>query len=95
MSQPQRERLEKLYPDSLIVSAASGDGILRLRQRIEWLLPSPRVKVDVVLPYSAGSLLSQVRENGVVEKVDYEDRGVALIAYVNDSLASKLMSVAL
>ena len=95
MSEAKRERLEKLYPDSLIVSAASGDNILRLRQRIEWLLPSPKVQVNVKLPYTECSLLSQVRENGVVEKVDYEDDGVSLVAYVNDSLAAKLMKVSL
>lgn len=95
MSEASRERLEKLYPDSLIVSAASGDNILRLRQRIEWLLPSPKVQVNVKLPYTECSLLSQVRENGVVEKVDYEDDGVSLVAYVNDSLAAKLMKVSL
>lgn len=95
MSEASRERLEKLYPDSLIVSAASGDNILRLRQRIEWLLPSPKVQVNVKLPYTECALLSQVRENGVVEKVDYEDDGVSLVAYVNDSLAAKLMKVSL
>lgn len=95
MSEAKRERLEKLYPDSLIVSAVSGDNILRLRQRIEYLLPSPKVQVNVKLPYTECALLSQVRENGVVEKVDYEDDGVSLVAYVNDSLAAKLMKVSL
>ena len=53
------------------------------------------MQVNVKLPYTECALLSQVRENGVVEKVDYEDDGVSLVAYVNDSLAAKLMKVSL
>ena len=59
------------------------------------MLPSPRVRVDVTLPYEFGGLLSKVRENGVVEKAEYVDSGVELIAWVGPSLAAKLMKVAL
>ncbi|RFT30815.1 GTPase HflX, partial [Gardnerella vaginalis] len=45
MQEPMRLRLQSLYPDSLIVSAASGTNIDRLRTRIENLLPSPHVHV--------------------------------------------------
>lgn len=95
ISQPMRDRLSSLYPNAYIVSAASGENIDSLLNNIESLLPSPRVRVEAVLPYTAGSLLSSVRENGVVESVDYRDDGVALVALVSDSLAARIMQVAI
>ena len=96
MQEPMRLRLQSLYPDSLIVSAASGTNIDRLRTRIENLLPSPHVHVKVRLPYSdySGYLLSKVRENGIVKSVEYKDSGIELDAFVGDSLAAKLMQIA-
>ena len=95
MSDAARERFSSLYPDAVIVSAFSGENLQILRNRLEELLPSPRVRVDVTLPYEFGGLLSKVRENGVVEKAEYVDSGVELIAWVGPSLAAKLMKVAL
>lgn len=95
MSDAVRERFTELYPDAIIVSAASGENIQILRNRIEELLPSPRVHVDAILPYSEGALLSKIRENGVVEKVDYLDTGISITALVGPSLAAKLKQVAL
>lgn len=95
MSDAARERFSSLYPDVVIVSAFSGENLQILRNRLEELLPSPRVRVDVTLPYEFGGLLSKVRENGVVEKAEYVDSGVELIAWVGPSLAAKLMKVAL
>lgn len=95
MSDAVRERFTELYPDAIIVSAASGENIQILRNRIEELLPSPRVHVDAILPYSEGALLSKIRENGVVEKIDYLDTGISITALVGPSLAAKLKQVAL
>ena len=95
MSEAVRERFTGLYPDAIVVSAASGEHVQELRNRLESLLPSPNVRVEVVLPYSAGDLLARVRENGIVEKVEYVDAGVELVARVGASLASKLMRIAL
>lgn len=95
MSDAVRERFTELYPDAIIVSAASGENIQILRNRIEELLPSPRVHVDAIIPYSEGALLSKIRENGVVEKIDYLDTGISVTALVGPSLAAKLEQVAL
>ena len=48
----------------------------------------PGVHVEAVLPYTAGALLSQVREFGHVESVDYEADGVHLSADVDSRLAA-------
>lgn len=95
MSDATREHLNTIYSNAIIVSAASGENVQILRDSIEELLPSPRVHIDAIIPYSEGSLLSKIRENGIVEKVDYLDTGISITALVGPSLAAKLKQVAL
>ena len=86
-----RERLAALDPEAFIVSAYSGEGLDRLRAAVEALLPVPGVHVSALLPYTAGSLLSQVREYGNVVTVDYRDDGVRLEADVDAALAARIV----
>ena len=95
MSDATREHFNAIYSNAIIVSAASGENVQILRDSIEELLPSPRVHIDAIIPYSEGSLLSKIRENGIVEKVDYLDTGISITALVGPSLAAKLKQVAL
>lgn len=89
------ERLRALEPDAAFVSSATGEGIGDLRARIESMLPVPGVHVEAVLPYTAGSLLAQVRESGQLRSVEYRDDGMALEADVDDRLAARLMDAAI
>ncbi|MEE1295498.1 MAG: GTPase HflX, partial [Bifidobacterium sp.] len=88
------ERLRNLAPDAYFVSSATGEGIHRLRTALEGMLPSPPVHVEALLPYSAGSLLSRVRQYGDVESTDWRDDGVMLVADVDEHLAAQVMDVA-
>ncbi|NMM97766.1 GTPase HflX [Bifidobacterium olomucense] len=90
-----RERLAALEPQAHIVSAFSGEGLESLRAAVEDLLPVPHVHVDALLPYTAGSLLSQVREYGLVERVEYRDDGVKLEANVDSHLAARVIDQAI
>lgn len=87
----KRERLAALQPDAFIVSAYSGKGLDALRDAVEELLPVPHVHINALLPYTAGSLLSRVREYGKVDSVEYRDNGVALEADVDSHLAAQIM----
>ena len=87
----KRERLAALQPDAFIVSAYSGKGLDALRDAVEELLPVPHVHINALLPYTAGSLLSRVREYGKVDSVEYRDDGVALEADVDSHLAAQIM----
>jgi GTPase len=88
-------RLGNMRPEAYFVSAASSDGLERLRDTVEGLLPAPNVHVNALLPYSAGALLSEVREYGRVEQVDYRDEGVALEADVDSRLAARVLDCAI
>lgn len=89
------QRLKNLEPDAFVVSARTSDGLAALQEAVEALLPSPQVRVEALLPYTAGSLLSQAREHGIVERADYRDDGVWLEARVDSPLASRLMAAAI
>ncbi|WP_055426490.1 GTPase HflX [Bifidobacterium aesculapii] len=88
------ERLAALQPDAHIVSAASGLGVDGLRAAVESLLPVPNVHVDALLPYAQGALLSQVREYGHVDAVEWRDDGVHVVADVDAHLAARVVAVA-
>ena len=89
------ERLAALEPDAHIVSAYSGDGVRQLREAVEALLPTPGVHVEALLPYSAGALLSQIREYGHVQDVQWLDDGVRVSADVDDRLSAQIVAVAI
>ena len=86
-----RERLHALEPDAMLVSAYSGEGLDALRSLVESMLPVPSVHVSALLPYSAGGLLSRIREYGNVSSVDYRDDGVHIEADVESRLAAQVV----
>lgn len=90
-----RERLEQLAPGAFFVSSATGEGVDALRAHIEGMLPAPGVHVEALLPYTAGSLVSQIREYGNVDAVEYRDTGILLQADVDERLAAQIMDQAL
>ena len=73
------------------MSASSGEGLDALRAGVESLLPVPNVHVEALLPYSAGSLLSRVREYGHVDSIEYVAEGVRVEADVNDRMAAQIV----
>lgn len=91
MDEVARERIAALAPEAPIVSAATGEGIEALRTQVESMLPTPNVHVSALLPYTAGSLLSRVREYGKVESVEYRGDGVMLEAEVDGVLAAQIV----
>jgi GTP-binding protein HflX len=90
-----RLRLSSLYPKAHIVSSLNGAGIAALREEIESLLPVPDVRVEAVLPYAQGSLLSRIREYGRLDESQYRDDGVRIVARVDSRLASKIIDAAI
>ena len=86
-----RERLAALQPDAFLVSAYTGEGLDEPRTAVESLLPVPHVHVNALLPYTAGSLISRVREYGKVDKVEYRDDGIQLEADVDAHLAAQVV----
>jgi GTPase len=78
---------------SVLVSARTGFGMELLRTRLAQMLADMWEEIDVALPYSAGELLSRVRERGTVE-ISYRARDVRVRGRVAPTLATELRAAA-
>jgi GTP-binding protein HflX len=84
----QLARLRHVLPDAVFVSAASGAGVEELRNRIAERLPRPAVEIDVLLPYTAGSLAARVHSDGEVLSERHTAEGTRMRARVGLELAN-------
>jgi len=87
----QLARLRHLLPDAVFVSTRSGDGIARLRGRIAELLPRPELVVELLLPYTEGSLAARVHAEGDVLAEEHTAEGTRLHARVGAELATVVL----
>jgi GTP-binding protein HflX len=69
------------------ISAATGEGVDKLLYAIEKLLEESRRLIDVVVPYSDGSLISQIHRYGQVVSEEYVENGTKVKAYVPVNIA--------
>lgn len=76
-SQGARQALEK-FPNSVAISALTGEGIGDLLKSINGILFEDYVGVSVWLPYKEGGLISMFHEQGQVEMVEHGDGGMQL-----------------
>jgi len=88
--QTQRMALRGLAPDSISVSARSGEGIDELLAEIAKRLPQPDVLTESLIPYERGDLVSKVHLSGRILKMEYREHGTYLKAYVKPELAAEL-----
>jgi GTPase len=87
-------RLKLREPHSLVVSARTGLGLDALAELIADGLPRPRVRVDVLLPYSRGDLVSRVHRDGEVLAEEHTADGTLMHAQVRGQLAGELQPFA-
>jgi GTPase len=77
-------------PESVLISARTGDGIAALLADIDRMLPRPDREVSVVIPYSRGDLVSRVHSEGEVLEIRHAQEGTELTARVPAVLAAEL-----
>ena len=82
--------LERRYPGSVFVSAHTGQGMDELRVKVAELLPRPQVRVEVLVPYSRGDLVSRVHSTGEVLSLETVEEGTRITARVKPDLAAEL-----
>jgi GTPase len=88
------EALRLAEPQSVVVSALTGEGVDGLLGDIDRLLPQRHREVSVTIPYSRGDLLSRAHDEGEVLTVRHGSDGTELTARVPFGLAAELDSVA-
>jgi GTP-binding protein HflX len=82
--------LRGMEPGAVLVSAATGEGIPELLEKIEALLPRPEILVRALIPYSRGDLVSRIHSEARIVSVSHKDDGTLIEARVKPQLASEL-----
>jgi GTP-binding protein HflX len=86
--------LQLAEPQSVVVSARTGEGVEQLLAELERLLPRQRKEVCVLLPYQRGDLVSRAHDEGEVLAVRHQQDGTELTARVSPELAAELEAFA-
>lgn len=84
------DRLMRHEKHCIAVSARTGEGLPELLQLIADELPHPDVRVELLLPYERGDLLSRVHADGDVLGVEHRPEGTHVHAKVTKELAGEL-----
>lgn len=72
-----------------MISAKTGEGLGNLLAKIQLSLPPTRRKAELLIPYNEGSLVSYIREEGVLIKEDYRADGIYVKAVVDIQFLDK------
>jgi len=72
------------------VSALSGNGLPNLLAEIETLLNSFKTTINVVIPYSDGSMLGLIHGNCEILEENHLPEGTHIRAYASDEIAGRL-----
>ncbi len=83
-------RLRHLLPNAVFVSAKTGEGIAELRAVVAGALPDPAMRVEVLVPFTLGALVSRVHAEGTVLSEKHTPDGTLLLAKVYPDLAGVL-----
>jgi GTP-binding protein HflX len=82
--------LSASYPDAVMVSARTGNGIEQLRTTIESLLPRPEIEIRALVPYERGDLVNRIHQTGEFLSTEHRANGTLVAARVSPSLAAEL-----
>ncbi|WP_246099923.1 GTPase HflX [Tessaracoccus rhinocerotis] len=78
------------HPESIIVSARTGEGIEELALALADALPRPEVEVHVVVPYDRGDLVDRIHRTGRIQELAHTVDGTEVRAFVRPALADEL-----
>ena len=80
--------------ESIAISAKTGTGIDKLKNAITQSFTAMRTDVSVVLPLSAGALVSRIYESGQVLDCQYKEDGIHITAVVSLEDEARLRAAA-
>ncbi|WP_289018002.1 GTPase HflX [uncultured Ornithinimicrobium sp.] len=88
------DRIVRMHPRVVVVSARTGRGVEELRAAVEEALPRPEILVDVLVPYDRGDLVTRLHEEGEVLSEEHTGEGTRLQAKVDPDLHGHLAGYA-
>lgn len=87
---PGRAKLRARHPGALMTSAVTGEGVDALRERLLDVARQRLTPLDVVIPWSAGTLLSDVYRQGRDISEEQTERGLRVTALMPPAAAARL-----
>jgi GTP-binding protein HflX len=80
------------YPNAVVVSALTGQGLADLREKIDLVLREQMAPIDVLIPYAHGELVALVHQHGFIEHEEHVETGTRLIGRLPVELAGRYVS---
>ncbi|MBR5951490.1 MAG: GTPase HflX, partial [Actinomycetaceae bacterium] len=88
--------LRSRFDGAIAVSVVTGEGIDELRETIDKALDNLRVEIAVTIPYSQGSFVARIHEEGeLLEPERYSEDGTFIHGRVDETLAGALREAGL
>jgi GTP-binding protein HflX len=78
------------YPNSLGISAQTGQGLPALLARLEGVLQSTRFTLELLIPYDRGDLVSLLHDQAIVQREVHQANGTRLEVHVPEHLRELL-----
>ncbi|MGA1248496.1 MAG: GTPase HflX [Candidatus Nanopelagicales bacterium] len=88
----QRKRLEQNYPESVLISAKTGEGQDGLLNAIDERLPGQDFEIWALLPYGEEKLLARLRRHSNIVSIEYRDSGTLIHVKTDSQFAEVLHS---
>lgn len=88
----EQERLDEAlaaYPNAVAVSAQTGEGLDKLRAKIDEVLYAQMAPMTVLIPYTHGELVSFFHRHGFVEREEHTEAGTYLQGRMPVQLAGR------
>ena len=90
MTDDERLVLRGLEPKAVFTSAHTGEGIDELLERIAQLLPTPSIRLELLVPYDHGEVISALHEHGRILDTAYVEGGTMITALVTEQQLAQL-----
>lgn len=74
------------YPNSLAISAVTGQGLEALLARIEGIFQAHQQSMALLIPYSRGDLISLLHEHAIINRETHQSEGACLEVSVPEHL---------
>lgn len=89
-----REALSNKYPDAIFVSTRSTESVKEIRQHILSFFEKGTVDEEIIIPFTKGHLIGQVREKARVLNEAYDERGTIFTLRGDPSVLENLKKAA-
>jgi GTPase len=85
LSEVERARVQRRFPEGVPVSALEGEGLEEVLQRVAEVLPQPPVEVRLVVPYERQDLVARLYREAEVLSAEPGDDGTLIEARIMES----------